>query len=184
MKIPLIPILLLYSVFLLAWCGNTSIQQDIINQPIINQETETPYTLWISLDSSEYNITDMTEESVQGYNTNLFTIKKITHIPTGKRTYLISHTWSWSDFIQTRESSIFWEVMSITGQTAQEASFDIRYGINNIPRYMVQVPIDRVMLVNESLSHVYILDFDDPSWEQNKMDIEQIDTLIQHLIIE
>ena len=176
----------LLSVILLAGCGTTSLQQGIENNLNISENelienNQEPTTQNILVTSSDYDITDITQWTPQGYDTDIFTIKKITYIPDWKRTYLISKEGSRSDFESAREISLFDEVVSRPWQSAQNDSFDTHYDHNNNPWYMVTVPIDWVLLVYEWTSTTYVLDFDDPSWEQNKMDLARIQDLLNYL---
>ena len=73
------------------------------------------------------------------------------------------------------------EVMSATGTTLSDVSFDTLTGTDATIWDHVQVPIDRTLLVHQADNKLYVLDFDDPSGTWNKMSYDDIQSLIQYI---
>ena len=153
----------------------TIIQDDII-------DTSVPQTSGWNILGSQYTIQPVSGSKTTTYSGDLFTTVKITEKSTQRRTYFTSYPGQWSDFEIARESNMFsGEIANTITSNLSNQAFDTLTGINNNIRYHVQVPIDRTLLVHQTDSEVFVLDFDDPSDAWNKMKYKDIQELIQYV---
>ena len=109
-------------------------------------------------------------------------VYKITYLPSGKWTHFIVFSGDRVSFINQRSYNMFQDHSADTSLGLAASSFDTVSGAT-ATRYMVQVPIDWVLLTHEANNMTYVLDFDDPSGLKNMMSMQDIETLLTYLEI-
>lgn len=140
-------------------------------------------TSWWSLTSPAYEVELLSGDDIQNIYSDADSVYTITHLSTDKRTYLIVSSGSWTEAMNARNFHITQDHSTdMTWSLAEQAY--IEYDIAWNSRYQISAPIDRVLLLSEANNRSFILDFDDPSGLQNKMDLDDIQDMLEYFEIE
>lgn len=178
-------ILLALSSLLLTGCSLwTQPEQPIVPPTTGDIVDETPTTISSERDiiSPAYSIDLLSGSDIPLTYSGDFIVYNIAHLSTNKWTHFIIYTGTWSDFSAARESNMFnGETMSTTDASLSSVSFATLSLSNTTIWHHVQVPIDWTLLVHETNKKIYVLDFDDPSGMQNKMNFEDIQNLLPYI---
>lgn len=125
----------------------------------------------------------MSGDDIQNIYEDVDAFYSITHLSTGKWTYLAVSSGSWTTTMNQRNFHITQDNTTSTTGSLEDEAYN-HYNIANIDWYQVSAPIDRVLLLTETPDRTFVLDFDDPSGLQNKMSLDDVQAMLEYFVIE